>query len=385
MSVTNPGDQSDVSGSAITPVPLVASDTSSTATLVLLGHRAAHRAVDRRRQGRSPARRRRPGTYPVTVDRPRQCRLSAQASFTWTITNTVTVTNPGDQVERSRACAITPCRTASDSVPSATLSFSDNGTLPAGLSIDAGSGAITGTPTTAGSYSVTITVTDSDNFAAQVTFNWTDHQHGVGDQPRRAVDASGAAISPLPVPATDSSSVATLTYSATGLPDGLSIDPTTGTITGTPTTAGTYSVTVTATDDAGFTGSASFSWTITNTVSVTNPGTQTNISGTAISPLSTRPPTPRGRLHRLVVGHRSPPGLSINPAPARSPATRPPAAPYPVTVTATDNDGFSGSASFTWNITNTVSVTTPGNQTSPVGSSIRPLRSTQRTPRPRPH
>ncbi len=38
-----------------------------------------------------------------------------------------------------------------------------------------------------------------------------------------------------------------LTYSATGLPPGLDIDPVTGDITGTPTTPGKYSVTVTAT------------------------------------------------------------------------------------------------------------------------------------------
>ena len=59
----------------------------------------------------------------------------------------------------------------------------------------------------------------------------------------------GTAVS-LQIHATDSASGQTLTYSATGL------------ISGTPTTAGTSSVTVTATDTTNASGSASFTWTI---------------------------------------------------------------------------------------------------------------------------
>jgi len=66
----------------------------------------------------------------------------------------------------------------------------------------------------------------------------------------------------LQVHASDSASGQTLTYSSTGLPAGLSINSASGLISGTPTTAGTSSVTVTAKDATGASGSASFTWTV---------------------------------------------------------------------------------------------------------------------------
>jgi subtilase family serine protease len=54
------------------------------------------------------------------------------------------------------------------------------------------------------------------------------------------------------------------TWTATGLPPGLSLNSASGLISGTPTTAGSYPVSVTAKDTANATGSASFTWTITS-------------------------------------------------------------------------------------------------------------------------
>jgi hypothetical protein len=76
-----------------------------------------------------------------------------------------------------------------------------------------------------------------------------------------------------------SGGTAPYTWSATGLPAGLSIGSSNGLISGTPTTAGTYNVTATATATAGGSASASFTWTV-GTVSTCAP--QTNGTDVAI-------------------------------------------------------------------------------------------------------
>ncbi len=71
----------------------------------------------------------------------------------------------------------------------------------------------------------------------------------------------GQAVNGPQIQGTDSAAGQTLTYTASGLPTGLSISSS-GLITGTPSAAGTFNATVTATDSTGASGSASFTWTI---------------------------------------------------------------------------------------------------------------------------
>ncbi len=81
--------------------------------------------------------------------------------------------------------------------------------------------------------------------------------------PGNQAGAAGTAAS-LQIHASDSASGQTLSYAAIGLPAGLSINSSTGLISGTPTTAGASTVTVTATDSTGASGSATFTWTVAN-------------------------------------------------------------------------------------------------------------------------
>ena len=89
---------------------------------------------------------------------------------------------------------------------------------------------------------------------------WRRRQHRHRDQPGQQDRHGRHRDVSLQISATDSGG-ASLTYTASGLPTGLSISSS-GLISGTPTAAGTFSVTVTATDSTGASGSASFTWTI---------------------------------------------------------------------------------------------------------------------------
>jgi Putative Ig domain len=178
--------------------------------------------------------------------------------------NTVTVTNPGNQVTSIPplgAPAIVPTLQiqASDSASGQTLTYTATG-LPAGLSINPATGLITGVPATAGTFPVTVTATDTTGASGSAAFGWTIGSNIVTvTSPGNQVSSTGAPVR-LQIQASDSASGQTLTYTATGLPAGVTIDSATGLITGASGKAGVLPVTVTATDTTGASGSARFDW-----------------------------------------------------------------------------------------------------------------------------
>ena len=127
----------------------------------------------------------------------------------------------------------------------------------------------------------------------------------------------GSASVILRLVATDPAGLA-LTYTASGLPRGLSVAPSTGVISGIPTTAGTYNVTATVTNTAKLSASQSFTWSILNqptsnttsqSPSLRNPGNLTNVVGQSASvQLGATDP---GGLALTYAASGLPPGLAI--------------------------------------------------------------------------
>ncbi|WP_162843852.1 putative Ig domain-containing protein, partial [Allorhizobium taibaishanense] len=206
---------------------------------------------------------------------------SGSDSFTYTATNatgpsspatvTITVTAPsfsfspsaGTLTAATVGTAYSQAITASGGT--APYSYAVTlGTLPAGLSLDTTTGAITGTPTTAGSFSFTITATDANsvNGAASYSLAVAEPSVTLTLSPSSGALAAGAVGTTYSQSISASSGTAPYTYSASGLPDGLSLDASTGAVTGTPTTAGSYAITVTVTDSASPANSGSGSYTI---------------------------------------------------------------------------------------------------------------------------
>jgi hypothetical protein len=134
--------------------------------------------------------------------------------------------------------------------------------LPTGLSISA-TGVVTGKPTALGQYSVTVTA-PAGAAPVSMTFPWDVHGAVTVSGVTSRSSAQGTPVSvAITASGPDQTAGFAPSFSATGLPPGVSISSTSGLIAGSPTSAGTFKVTVYATDALGGSGTASFSWTVT--------------------------------------------------------------------------------------------------------------------------
>ena len=120
-------------------------------------------------------------------------------------------------------------------------------TLPAGLTFNSGSHTISGTPTTQGTTVITYTVTDDNNGRASDDFTITVNPAVLSLADTTGFSARVGLLFTQQLPAA-SGGTAPYEYSVSALPAGLSFNEGSRTISGTPATPGTTSITYTVTD-----------------------------------------------------------------------------------------------------------------------------------------
>ena len=135
--------------------------------------------------------------------------------------------------------------------------------LPPGLSFNSSTRVISGTPPTAGSWTVTYTANDGNGGLTNTTFTLNVQANNAPTPPSVGAQTGGVGGGlSLTLPAFTDADYDALSYSVSNLPPGLSFNPATLVISGTPTTAGSWTVTYTANDGRGGVSNTTFTFTI---------------------------------------------------------------------------------------------------------------------------
>ncbi|MBI4906336.1 MAG: putative Ig domain-containing protein [Acidobacteria bacterium] len=296
------------------------------------------------------------GPFNFTVQLSDSSGGNVSKALSITIGTTLSITTSALPVA-STGVAYTQALSASGGTPQLSWSISSVTGLPPGLALGASTGVITGSATTPGTYTFTVRVQDSTGASATRDLSIVVMDALSITTPTALPDAAENTAYTQTLRATGGTTPYAWTVSVGTLPAGLSLNASTGGISGTPTTAGSYSFIIQLTDAAQQTVQKAFTLVVGGRVTVV---TQTLPNATArtfyIQNLIASGGTPP--YSWSLAGGNPPLGLTIDAGGVLS-GTPSNAGVFTFTVQVADSVGGTGTRTLTLSVVQGLSINTP--------------------------
>jgi hypothetical protein len=298
------------------------------------------------------------------------------ANYVWTFTtdapsSSLTV-NPSTLPSATANSAYSATVSATGGSGSYTFALT-KGALPSWLTLNTTTGALSGTPTTTGTASFTIMATDSKTASLTGSQAYTLTINAAGSltvSPASLASATANSAYSTTVSASGGSGTYTFAVTSGSLPSWLSLNTTTGVLSGTPTSTGTFSFTITATDGntATLTGSKAYTLTVNAAASLTlSPTTLSSATANSAYSAALTATGGSGTYTFAMTAGSLPAGLSLNGTTGVLSGTPTASGTSSFTVTATDTktSSLTGSQAYTLTINAANNTTFPNNLSVP--------------------
>ncbi|WP_058051083.1 putative Ig domain-containing protein, partial [Janthinobacterium sp. Ant5-2-1] len=285
------------------------------------------------------------GSFTLTAQAADAHQFTGTQSYTLVVSSANISLTPATLPNATAEAAYTATLTAAGGTAPYTFSVS-SGTLPAGLSLNAATGVLSGTTNVAGSFPFSIKVTDSSTgtgapFSATNSYTLSVGAPTITVTPATLPAATAATAYSRQLTASGGVAPYAYTVSSGSLPAGLTLSGS-GLLSGTPTAAGSFTLTVQAEDAHQFTGTQSYTLTVASaTVSLTpvtlpNPTAEAAYSTTLTAAGGTAP-------HTFSISSGTlPAGLTLNAATGVLSGTTNVAGSFPVSIKVTDSSTGTG-------------------------------------------
>ncbi|WP_237739136.1 putative Ig domain-containing protein, partial [Staphylococcus epidermidis] len=301
------------------------------------------------------------GSYDITVTTTDENGNSETTTFTINVKDTTkpTVESIADQTQEVNT-EITPITIESEDNSGQSVTNKVDG-LPDGVMFDEATNTISGTPSEVGSYTVTVTTTDESGNATETTFTIDVEDttkptvESIADQTQEV----NTEITPITIESEDNSGQV-VTNKVEGLPDGVTFDEATNTISGTPSEVGSYDITVTTTDESGNSETTTFTIVVEDTTkpTVEDIADQTQEINTEMTPIKIEATDNSGQAVTNKVDGL-PDGVTFDEVTNTISGTPSEVGKYLITITTIDKDGNTATTTLTINVIDTTAPEQP--------------------------